>query len=128
MTPDFTNISYLKEGNQRQQEAYKALTELLIFDELDVYSPVLTGTIPIGIDIPESDLDIVCQCSDHGEFTNKLTLLYADKDQFDVRVNTWNGLKSTIVSFWFGGFEIEVFGQDCPSQKQNAYKHMLIED
>ena len=127
MAIDFTNIEYLREGNYRQQSAYLELTDLSIFEKLKAYKPILTGTIPIGIDLPESDLDIICECSNHNEFTEIISSLYSSKNNFEIRTSIWNGLKSTIVTFQSGEFEIEIFGQDCPTKNQNAYKHMIIE-
>ena len=127
MAIDFTNIEYLREGNYRQQSAYLELTDLSIFEKLKAYKPILTGTIPIGIDLPESDLDIICECSNHNEFTETISSLYSSKNNFEIRTSIWNGLKSTIVTFQSGEFEIEIFGQDCPTKNQNAYKHMIIE-
>ncbi|MBD0831594.1 DUF4269 domain-containing protein [Aestuariibaculum sediminum] len=127
MIRDFTNIEYLKYGNKEQQQAYIELTKLSIFEDLQAYSPILTGTIPIGINIPGSDLDIICECSNHQKFAETLTYLYSDKDKFEIRTNTRANLLSTIASFQVGGFEIEVFGQNCPTKKQNAYRHMLVE-
>ncbi len=127
MTIDFTNIEYLKTGNERQQQAYLELSELNIFKKLRRYKPILTGTIPIGIDIPESDLDIVCECSNHQVFAKTITKLYADKNDFEIRTNSWNGLFSTVATFHNKKFKIEIFGQDCLPTHQNAYRHMIIE-
>lgn len=127
MKIDFTNIEYLREGNERQQRAYIELTNLLIFEQLRDYNPILVGTIPIDIDLPESDLDIICHCSNHLKFADTLKLLYSSKDSFRMKISTWNELKSTIATFQSGGFEIEIFGQDCPTENQNAYRHMIIE-
>ena len=124
---DFTNIEYLKTGNKRQQQAYLQLSELSIFEKLRAYQPILTGTIPIGIDIPQSDLDIICACSNHQEFTERLTSLYTDQNNFKIKSAIWNGLQSTIATFQAGVFEIEIFGQNCPTTDQNAYKHMIAE-
>ena len=127
MNVDFTNIQYLRSGNNRQQRAYLKLTELSIFEKLQAYKPLLAGTIPLGIDLPESDLDIICECSNHVKFTETLTSLYSNKNNFEVRTSIWKGLTSTIVTFQSGEFEIEIFGQDCPTRNQNAYQHMIIE-
>jgi uncharacterized protein YdcH (DUF465 family) len=127
MNTDFTNIEYLREGNVRQQQAYSELTRLSIFENLQAYSPILTGTIPIGIDLPESDLDIICECSDHSEFAETLKSFYEDKPHFAIGTGTYNGLNSTIVTFESGAFKIEIFGQDCPTRNQHAYRHMLVE-
>lgn len=127
MEIDFTNINYLKVGNARQQKAFNELTKLSIFKNLQAYNPLLTGTIPIGIDLPESDLDIICECLDHFKFSATLKFLYANQMNFEIKTDYWNGLKSTIATFQSGEFEIEIFGQNCPSENQNAFKHMIIE-
>ncbi len=124
---DFTTIDYLKHGNERQRQAYKQLNELGIFEALKVYNPLLTGTIPIEIDLPESDLDIICECVDHETFAKDLVSLYSHETAFSIRTHVWNGLTSTIASFRYGEFEFEIFGQNCPTQLQNAYRHMIIE-
>lgn len=124
---DFTHIDYLKTGNQRQQKAYTELKRLSILEDLEAYNPILTGTIPIGIDLPESDLDIICECSDHKAFARIISSLYSDQPNFQLRIKEWNGLKSVIATFRTTAFEIEIFGQNCPTTDQNAYKHMLIE-
>lgn len=50
----------LQTGTHSQQLAYRLLTELDLMNALKHYSPVLCGTIPLGIDIPSSDLDVIC--------------------------------------------------------------------
>ncbi|WP_299215823.1 DUF4269 domain-containing protein [uncultured Aquimarina sp.] len=127
MIKDFTNIEYLKTGNKRQQQAYIQLSELEIFDKLNAYNPILTGTIPIEIDTPKSDLDIICHCLNHQEFQTTLTKLYADQNDFEMRSGFWNGLISVIAKFQTTKYVIEIFGQDRPTQKQYAYRHMIKE-
>lgn len=123
---NFTDIEYLKVGNERQRLAYCILNELSIFDKLIRYKPILTGTIPIGIDLPESDLDIICERYEHTEFAKTLSSLFAFKEGFEIRTKICNGLLSTIATFKARKFKIEIFGQDCPTEKQNAYKHRKL--
>jgi hypothetical protein len=66
---NFRNIEYLKFGNERQKLAYSEIRKLHIFEKLKKYNPILTGTIPIEIDLPESDLDMICECKKHLEFS-----------------------------------------------------------
>lgn len=127
MTTDFTNIEYLKEGTVRQRKAYAELRNLSIFQHLKCYKPLLTGTIPIGIDVPESDLDIICQCSNHTEFSKTVNTLYSSKKNYNIYKGKSHSKDFTIATFDSGDFRIEIFGQDCPTQNQNAYRHMLIE-
>lgn len=126
MVIDFTLIAYLKSGNERQRHAYAALQALGIFENLKAYAPLLAGTIPIGIDLPESDLDIICQCSDHAAFSSQVEQLYSDRAGFTIYTND-TAVCSTVANFRIEGFEIEVFAQNVPSREQYAFRHMLIE-
>ena len=125
---DFKNIDYLRVGSVRQIEAFNELIRLGIFDSLAKYSPHLTGTIPIGIDLPDSDLDIICECKDYEEFLSRLVELYGYYDEFVIHSKEYYGIKSTVAKFISGNFEIEIFGQNIPSEKQNAFRHMIIEN
>ncbi|WP_299277154.1 DUF4269 domain-containing protein [uncultured Psychroserpens sp.] len=123
----FANIEYLITGNPRQQNAYKVLKALKILERLSQYNPVLSGTIPIEIDIPSSDLDIICQCEDHQEFSLNISSLYGDKKGFQKQTDYYDGIESTVVKFQEESFKIEIFAQNKPVLQQNAYKHMIIE-
>lgn len=124
---NFKTIDYLSRGNQRQKQAYKTLKALNIFEALKAYTPILTGTVPIDIDIPTSDLDIICCCMNHEEFQQELRHLFADKRNFELKEKEYAGTKSTIARFDTMDFEIEIFGQQIPTEQQHAYQHMLIE-
>ena len=127
MKQDFLNINYLKTGSEKQQKAYNLLIELEIFENLQAYQPIITGTIPIGIDLPGSDLDVICQCYNHKEFEETIAGVYSNEIDFKIKTRFWNGQMSTIASFEARGFYIEIFGQNVPTQMQDAYKHMVIE-
>jgi len=124
---DFRNTEYLKSGNNRQRKAYTELNELKIFESLKKYNPILAGTVPIEIDLPESDLDIICECENHPEFSKVISELFLGKTDFNIDTYDWNGTESTIAKFKTTEFEIEIFGQNIPTEKQNAYRHMIVE-
>lgn len=124
---DFKTIDYLKSGNSRQQEAYHTLKDLEIFEKLEHYHPLLAGTIPIEIDLPHSDLDIICYCKDHQKFTKKLKELFENEREFSIKSKIHEGIQASIAKFKTLHFDIEIFGQSIPTSQQNAYKHMLIE-
>ena len=83
MILDFKNIEYLKFGNVKQRDAYTELKRLKIFENLKNYHPILAGSIPIEIDLPESDLDIICECNNHQDFSEVLTKLFETKKDLE---------------------------------------------
>jgi len=123
----FLTIDYLKTGNASQQLAYKELVGLGIMEKLKTYNPLLAGTIPIAIDIPSSDLDVLCYCTNHRTFSEKLIDLYAKKEGFKLETKQIKGLKTTLATFKGAHFPVEIFGQSVPSAQQDAYRHMLVE-
>lgn len=124
---NFLNIHYLKHGNQRQQSTYQTLIGHQIMEKLEAYAPILTGTIPINIDIESSDLDIICYWENKGNFIEALTTLFAAEKDFQLHESLIEKQETIVCNFKIDTFEIEVFGQNIPSESQNAYRHMLIE-
>jgi len=123
---DFTKLDYLKIGNERQKRAYEILTKYRIFEVLEHYSPILAGTIPIEIDIEESDLDIICEVEDKIEFEKFLVQNFSELD-LKIEKITIKEEKSIICNFQLEEFPIEIFAQNMPTIEQNAYRHMIVE-
>lgn len=127
MNIDFENIEYLKFGNAKQQLAYEALTKYEVLLKLKQFDPILVGTIPINIDIENSDLDIICYCRDIVEFKNIIKNNFNSCNNFEIREQNILEHKAIIANFNLDNFEIEIFGQNIPTKQQNAYRHMVIE-
>ncbi|TBO40074.1 DUF4269 domain-containing protein [Pedobacter kyonggii] len=122
---NFLNISYLQSGNKKQVKAYHTLTDNRVLEKLTPYHPILVGTIPINIDVENSDLDIICEVSDKNEFIDKLNALFGSEKDFTIHEGLkFDAIKANLI---IDGFEIEIFGQNTPTIQQNAYRHMLIE-
>lgn len=123
--PNLLDISYLITGTDKQQKVFQILTENDILEKLHCFAPILVGTIPINIDIENSDLDIICYVNNEEEFVNTLQLHFKNEKDFVISKNEkFNSIKA---NFFIQDFEFEIFGQDIPTQQQNAYRHMLIE-
>ena len=125
----FITISYLKQGNKKQQEAYKILTKYGVWEKLTDFSPLLAGTIPIAIDIDNSDLDVICCFNDLAVFTATLKKEFSNYKGFTIRTpkEIDPAYKTVVCNFILDDFEIEIFGQNRKPEAQNAYRHMLIE-
>ncbi len=124
---NFEDIAYLRTGNPRQREAYRVLTRGRILEILAPYDPLLAGTVPIGIDVEGSDLDIVCRARDLEAFGEFARRHFGDKEGFAVHTSSPLGVASLVVNFTERGFPVELFAQDTPTVRQPAYRHMLAE-
>ena len=122
---NFDNIEYLKTGNFRQKQAYEVLSKSRVMESLHEFDPVLVGTIPIDIDIENSDLDIICYWTDRNNFIENIIRLFADKQGFCIKND--QSQNCVIARFTVGHFEIEIFGQNIPVKMQMGYRHMIIE-
>jgi hypothetical protein len=122
---DFLDITYLQHGNKKQLKVFQILVKNRIMEKLSTYAPILVGTIPINIDIETSDIDIICYVRDKNQFIKALTGYFHNLKAFKITENiAFNSIKA---NFYIEDFELEIFGQDLESFKQNAYQHMIIE-
>lgn len=125
MINNFLNIDYLKLGNDIQKSAYTVLTKIKIFDIIKKYNPILVGTIPIEINIKNSDLDIICEVYNISEFEIIMKDNFSNFNEF--KINKVND-EILVVNFVVDNFEIEVYAQNLKSIEQNGYRHMIIEN
>ncbi|GAB4000181.1 DUF4269 domain-containing protein [Spirosoma daeguense] len=123
----FKSLLYLQEGTPRQRAAYLVLTQHGVMDKLSPFTPILVGTIPINIDIETSDLDIICYWTDREEFYTVVQTNFDQEREFTIRESVISEREVVVANFRLGDFDVEIFGQNIPTQQQNAYRHMLIE-
>lgn len=124
---NFESIEYLKSGNLRQKSAYKLLTDIGIFSKLHNYHPILVGTIPLEIDIENSDLDIICCWKNEKQFITDLRKHFSKYNEFKINKVADNSKIIITANFSIENQEIEIFGQNIPTLEQRAYRHMLTE-
>lgn len=126
---DWTDLCYLQHGTRRQQRAHTILTALELWPVLADFQPVLAGTIPLGIDIPGSDLDVLCKVAptDTQRFGNLLDWYYGHRPGFRLAQQIIDGQTSIVCNFRYRNQEVEIFGQAVPTAQQNGFRHLLIE-
>jgi hypothetical protein len=125
--PDFTNPDYLQHGTVRQQRAFAVLRHHRVFEILEPFDPVLTGTIPINIDIATSDLDIIGCFTDQALFSATVLNAFSSMQDFRLKEFQHNNIPTTVANFILDDFPVELFAQPVPVREQHAYRHMLIE-
>jgi uncharacterized protein DUF4269 len=128
MPQDWRDLTYLLHGTATQRAAYHALDAFRVFALLGAFDPILAGTIPLDIDVPGSDLDVVCYAADVEAFAQHLQNVFGHCDGFVVHHTVVDGLPTVIGQFTSQGFPIEIFGQPRPVAEQHAVRHMVVEE
>jgi len=121
----FSNIEYLRAGNEKQRAAWDVLSGTGLFGMLEIYEPVLAGTIPIGIDVEGSDLDIVCRYTRKENFVHDMESRFASEKGFSL--NERIGTDIILCRFDKGGFPVEIYASLMNPSMSNAFRHMISE-
>ncbi|CAH1055311.1 DUF4269 domain-containing protein [Paenibacillus pseudetheri] len=124
---DWRNVNYLIHGTAVQKEVYNLLTELEIMNLLTDYNPLLVGTIPLGIQVEDSDLDIICEVYDPVKFKSLVVRFFGAMEGFVSESRVVQGIPRTKINFMAKGWPIELFGQPRRTELQNGYLHMIVE-
>ena len=124
---DWFDTSRLLVGSKSQRSAARLLKRLEIFELLADYTPILCGTVPLGCDLPGSDLDIVCRAERLPAFKEILHLFFGDRPCFECTGMRLAGIESVVARFRAGRWRLEIVGQPVPVLRQRAFEHMLAE-
>lgn len=122
-------MAHLAVGNERQRDAYRVLQESRVLLTLAAFHPYPAGTVPIDIDIPGSDLDILCEANNLDAFATLIDRDLGNMPLFHCSRGTRSGDGAPYVTcnFQIDHWPIEIFAQAVPIQQQNAYLHMKVE-
>ncbi|KMS51544.1 phage capsid protein [Sphingobium cupriresistens LL01] len=97
-----------------------------ILTTLSRYDPHVAGTPPLGLDVPTSDIDILCHALDLDRFTTHVWNAF--NSSADFRIWQWSGGdKPVIAAFKAEGWQFEIFGQARPVEQQRGWRHFLVE-
>ena len=124
---DFFNIDYLQQGNTVQRQVYSVLKETGVLLLLSAYDPVLAGTIPIAVNIPGSDLDILCSFKEQDTFRQEIIGLFGRETGFTIKEFEIYNQDCVVANFDKAGYSFEIFAQAIPVREQMGYRHMVIE-
>lgn len=130
---DWLNLEYLKKGTPTQQAAFAVLQDAHLFELLASFCPVLAGTIPLDVDLPGSDLDILCEVREFAPFATRIRGAFGHLPDFYQNTKALNGVASHITRFTWTltpngvSFPIEIVGQAVPTGEQRAFRHLVAE-
>ena len=127
--PNWKDARYLAAGTSRQRRTYAVLEDLGILATLGAFDPVVAGTIPLGIDLPSSDIDIICEVAPAASqaFEQLLCSHYGHLPAFRLGPVRSGSEPALVSSFRYAQVELEVFGQALPTAQQYAFRHLVVE-
>lgn len=103
-----------------------ALTQSGVLTRLANFDPHVAGTPPLDLDLPDSDIDILCHAPDPQAFAAAVWNAYRDQPGFAMW--QWQGSDRPVVArFRCAGWLFELFGQARPVAEQLGWRHFVIE-
>ncbi|MBP3961199.1 DUF4269 domain-containing protein [Paenibacillus sp. DLE-14] len=124
---NWKDLSYLLDGSPVQIEVHNLLRNYFLFEKLRPYSPILVGTVPIGINVAGSDLDLICEVTDFNAFEAEMFAAFKQEQHFTIVRRVVAGLERIKVNFTLERWPIEIFAQSIRTTEQNGYRHMVVE-
>jgi hypothetical protein len=110
--------------NRRSYE--DALEECGVLEALASFDPRVAGTPPLGLDLPDSDIDVLCFAPDAHTFTDTVWRAFSDSPAFIAK--QWvDPPRSVVVSFEAAGWRIELHGEAIPVERQRGWRHFAVE-
>ena len=102
------------------------IEDLRLGDTLRGFDPRVVGTIPLGIDVPGSDVDVVCQALDLDRWLEVVTASFGDRPGFRCGRLEVRGVPSAVASFE-AGLPVELVAQPVPVDEQHGWRHFVIQ-
>ncbi|PKR48494.1 hypothetical protein COO20_24050 [Thalassospira marina] len=133
---DFTGLQGLHrpQAGARGANCAASLQESGIWQALSAFGPAVAGTIPLGLDLPGSDIDILLEVSDTQRFTAFCDQNFAGLDGYQRhdRAATANVGAAVVVQFMlpagqYPAEEVELFATNRPVMDQYGFRHMVVE-
>lgn len=103
-----------------------AINRTGIFDILAPFDPHIVGTLPLGISLPDSDIDIVCHAPDPNAAAEPVWTAFSAADGFALYRWSVKG-RPMIAKFAAEGWPFEVFVSPEPVADQAGWQHFVVE-
>ncbi len=94
-----------------------------MLEKLAPWSPRHVSTVAAGLDLEDSDLDVVCHAPELPRFARALERLFGDRPAFTVREAAEGHV---VARFESEGFVVEVYGAPLPVSEQLAARHFAV--
>lgn len=90
------------------------------------FDPHVAGTPPLGLDLPGSDIDVLCHAPDAHAFASAVWDFAGSLEAFTIRQWTGDG-RPVVGAFRVHGWPVELFGEATPVAHQRGWRHFEVE-
>lgn len=105
----------------------EALRRVAALEILAPFDPHIAGTPSLGLDQPESDIDILCHAPDGEAFAHHVWRHFGAMEDFSM--HQWIGENRPVVAgFTAEGWAFEIFGAAEPVADQAGWRHFCVEE
>jgi hypothetical protein len=104
----------------------EALAECDVLGALARFDPRIAGTPPLGLDLPDSDIDVLCFAPDAHAFTGTVWHSFSSAPGFTAK-QLMRTPKPVVASFEVAGWRIELYGEAIPVEQQRGWRHFAVE-
>lgn len=126
--PDFRRLDYLAQGSEDQRRAHAVLVRHDLPGRLAPLDAVLAGTVPLDIQVPGSDLDILIAApAEPAALIPRLDGMFGSLPDYHRRLADFIDGPALVAGFTLDGWPVEIFAQALPVERQMAWRHMLVE-
>ena len=104
----------------------EALDRVGALPALAAFDPHVAGTPPLGLDLPTSDIDILCHAPDAHMFTETVWATFGQRTGFSIkqRLCVDRPVIASVVAY---NWDFGLFGQAEPVPEQRGWRHFLVE-
>ncbi|WP_454630923.1 DUF4269 domain-containing protein [Bradyrhizobium cenepequi] len=103
-----------------------AISSSGMLEVLGAFDPRVVGTLPLGLSVPGSDIDVICHALDPTAFAQAIWKQYQSCDGF--LLYQWlSSTRPVVARFEWGGWPFEVFGDPRPVKQPHGWLHFEIE-
>lgn len=103
-----------------------ALERSEVLSVLAAFDPRVAGTFPLGIDMPGSDIDVLCHAPDAQAFARAVWAAFRTVPGF--AMHQWVGAERAVVAaFTMHGVPFELFASPIPVDAQVGWRHFTVE-
>jgi hypothetical protein len=104
----------------------EALAECDVLGALAQFDPRIAGTPPLGLDLPGSDIDVLCFAPDAHAFIDTVWHNFSSARGFMAK--QWvRPPRPVVASFVVADWRIELYGEAIPVEQQRGWRHFAVE-